>query len=272
MSSAGAAWYSKAVPRPDVHSDDAAPFRFDGDRRGVLLVHGFTGTPFEMRFLGEHLAGRGYSVVGPQLAGHCGTPAELGCTDWRDWYASVDRAFAELRGRVERVAVVGLSLGGLLALELARQRGAEVAAVSALASPLWLDPWVMRGIRGLAQSRLFGRFTVPKWGGSDIADPELRRRNPATRGMPLPALLSLLAVMETVRRHLGDVAQPAFVAHARKDHTAPFACMEALVRCLGSEEVEQLVLERSYHCITIDVERAALFERLEAFLGRHLGG
>lgn len=268
----GAAWYSNGVPRPDTRSDDAVPFRFDGDGRGVLLVHGFTGTPFEMRFLGEYLAGRGYSVLGPRLAGHCGTPADLGCTGWRDWYASVDRAFEELRGRVERVAVVGLSLGGLLALELGRQRGAEVAAVGALASPLWLDPWVMRGIRRLAQSRLLGWLTVPKWGGSDIADPALRRRNPATRGMPLPALLSLLEVMETVRRHLGDVAQPAFVAHARQDHTAPFACLEVMVRCLGSEEVERLVLERSYHCITIDVEREALFGRLETFLGRHLGG
>jgi carboxylesterase len=260
------------VPLVDTLAGDAAPFRFDGDRRGVLLVHGFTGTPFEMRFLGEHLAGRGYSVVGPQLAGHCGTPADLGCTGWRDWYASVERAFDELRGRVERVAVVGLSLGGLLSLELARQRGPEVVAVGALASPLWLDPWIMRGIRWLGRNRLLGTRTVPKWGGSDIADPELRGRNPATRGMPLPALLSLLEVMETVRQHLGDVAQPAFVAHGRKDHTAPFACMEVLVRCLGSAEVEQLVLERSYHCITIDVEREALFQRLTAFLGRHLGG
>lgn len=258
------------MSRPDPHREDAAPFRFDGDRRGVLLVHGFTGTPFEMRFLGEYLAGRGYSVLGPKLAGHCGTPAELGDTGWRDWYGAVDQAFAELRGRVDRVAVVGLSLGGLLSLELARQRGAEVAAVGALASPLWLDPWVMRGIRRLAQSRLLGGLTVPKWGGSDIADPELRRRNPATRGMPLPALFSLLEVMDTVRRHLGDVAQPAFVAHARQDHTAPFACMEVLVRCLGSKEIEQLVLERSYHCITIDMERELLFARLEAFLGRHL--
>lgn len=260
------------MPRPDNRTGDAAPFRFDRGRHGVLLIHGFTGTPFEMRFLGEHLAGRGYSVLGPQLAGHCGTPADLGGTGWRDWYASVERAWGELRARVERVAVVGLSLGGLLALELARQRGDEVAAVGALSSPLWIDPWAMRSIRRLGQSRLFGNLTVPKWGGSDIADPELRRRNPATRGMPLPALLSLLEVMETVRHHLGDVMQPAFVAHGRQDHTAPFACLEALARCLGSAEIEQLVLERSYHCITIDVEREALFERLEVFLGRYLGG
>ena len=82
--------------------------------------------------------------------------------------------------------------------------------------------------------------------------------------------MSLVECMDHVLRHLGEVERPAFCAHARLDHTAPFDCLATLVRDLGTDDVEQMVLERSYHCITIDVEREALFARIAAFLERHL--
>src|SRR5438477_5580237 len=89
-----------------------------GGPRGVLCLHGFTGTPFEVRPLAEALAARGFTVSAPALAGHCGTLDELACTGWPDWLASaeqaLDRLLAEVGGRP--VAVAGFSLGGLLAL------------------------------------------------------------------------------------------------------------------------------------------------------------
>src|SRR4051812_24350152 len=122
----------RRMRRPAV---DVAPFRFDGAgpagvrRRGVLLVHGFAGTPFEMRGLGEALAARGFTVSAPNLAGHGPDAANLKATSWTDWYAGVERAFDELSASCDAVAVCGLSLGGLLTLELARRRGREIAAV-----------------------------------------------------------------------------------------------------------------------------------------------
>src|SRR5262245_27456874 len=104
----------------------------DDARAGVLLVHGFTGTPFEMRLVGEALARRGLQVLAPLLAGHAGTTEDLRKTGWRDWLASVEQGFDALRARTERVAVCGLSLGGLLTLELARRRGSQVAAIAVL--------------------------------------------------------------------------------------------------------------------------------------------
>ena len=95
----------------DVRSEDAGPFDLNQTaRRAALLLHGFTGTPYEMRPLGEKLAERGIRAVGHRLAGHGGSPDELAKTSYRDWIAGADDALARLRTEAERVAVVGLSL------------------------------------------------------------------------------------------------------------------------------------------------------------------
>jgi carboxylesterase len=247
---------------------DVSPFRFDGDRRGLLLVHGFCGTPFEMRPLGEALAARGFSVVGPALAGHAAEAARLVHTDWSDWYRSVERAFDELHARTDSVGVCGQSLGGLLALELARRRGAEVAAVATLAGALFIKPWMRDGIRRAAASRLLRHATIPKLFGSDIADRAMRRANPS-RGMPIGALASLLDCMEHVRARLGEIDRPALVVHARMDHTIPFAAADELAARLAGP-VERLTLERSHHVISLDVERAPLAAHLGGFFERQL--
>jgi carboxylesterase len=249
---------------------DAGPFRFDGDRRGLLLVHGFTGTPYEMRLCGEAFAKKGYSVVGPRLAGHGAGAAALAATSWPDWYATVEKSFDELRARCDKVFVCGLSLGGLLTLELARRRKDQVSAIAVLAVPLWLPRIVRDGIRAVMRFSIGQRVVLPKFGGSDIADDEMRKRNPTGRGFPLRAVASLIDCSEHVQQGLSEVDRPAFVAHARRDRTAPFACMEALVRALRGP-VEEMVLERSRHVITLDLERVPLFHRIDQFFTRYGG-
>nr|MBA3820853.1 alpha/beta fold hydrolase [Deltaproteobacteria bacterium] len=102
---------------------------------GVVLVHGFTGTPYEVRYLGEQLARAGYAVRGPRLPGHGTRVEDLDVTTWSDWVAEVDRAVEALRRRCDRVAVIGQSLGGLLALHHA-SRHPELPCVGSLAAPL----------------------------------------------------------------------------------------------------------------------------------------
>src|SRR5262249_31191155 len=144
---------------------------------GVVCVHGFTGTPYEMRYLGDELARAGFAVHGLRLPGHGTSIADLDATTWSDWARAVELAFDTLATRCRRVAVVGQSLGGLLALHLAAHRR-DVAGVAALATPLWLDglggrvaAWVERG--GLRWIR-----AIPKLYGSDCRDPHVRRENP----------------------------------------------------------------------------------------------
>jgi carboxylesterase len=112
---------------------DAAPFSLGEGQRGVLLVHGFTGSPFEVRLLGEDLARRGFAVEGPLLAGHRATTREMRRAGWHDWLRTASEAFDRLRARVgqRRIAVAGLSMGALLTLELARSRRAACAPARA---------------------------------------------------------------------------------------------------------------------------------------------
>src|SRR5690606_14946115 len=103
-----------------------------------VLVHGFTGTPYEVSYLGARLAQAGFTVRAPRLPGHGTSVADLDQTRWEDWAEAVERAADALRVRCRRVAVVGQSLGGLLALHLASHRK-DVLAVASLAAPLWLE-------------------------------------------------------------------------------------------------------------------------------------
>jgi carboxylesterase len=245
--------------------DKARPFWLGPERseRGVLLVHGFTGSPFEMRLLGEALAARGFTVHGPALAGHVGDSRKLAETRWPDWYETVERGYLALSARATRVAVCGLSLGGLLTLELARRlrgQAKEPRALALLSTALWLPRAVQRFDRLVERVHL-GGIALPKIAGSDIADREMRRANRIAQGragMSLAALHSLIELGREMLPRLGEVTLPTLVAHARHDHTIPFACHQHLVGHLGAQaagRLTELVLERSFHVITLDLER-----------------
>jgi carboxylesterase len=234
---------------------------------GVLLLHGFTGSPFEVRLLGDHLAGLGYAVEGPRLAGHAARTADLAASRWPDWLASADRALDRLATRADALVVCGLSMGGLLTLELARRRAADLAAVCVLAPALFLTSSALRFVDVTRRMPpvLFGRAALPKLAGSDIRDREMRRLNGIAQGrawMPLPALASLVDLGAHVRAHLAEVRLPILLAHSRSDHTVPFACMEAVAAAVGTprRDVRRLILERSYHVLTLDVERETVFQ------------
>jgi carboxylesterase len=246
---------------------DSEPFAFTptaGNGRGVLLVHGFTGSPFEMRLLGEDLAHRGYTVEGVRLAGHGGTTGDLARSSWRDWYASADAALTRLRERVggARVAVAGLSMGGLLTLELARRRPEELVAIGVMSAPLWLPPHAEQFARRMTSVPLLRSFALPKLAGSDIRDPEMKRRNGIAQGraaMPVRALLSLVELGAYLRDKLGDVRTPTLLVHSERDHTVPFACMDAIAHRLGTCDYAKLTLHDSFHVVTLDVERERVF-------------
>jgi carboxylesterase len=107
----------------------AESFSHDGDSTGVLLCHGFTGSPQSLRPWAEYLADAGLSVSLPRLPGHGTTWQEMARTRWEDWYAEVNRAFEELRGRSDQIFVMGLSIGGCLALRLAEMRGSAISGL-----------------------------------------------------------------------------------------------------------------------------------------------
>jgi carboxylesterase len=237
----------------------------DDEPMGVVCVHGFTSTPYEMRFLGERLADAGFRVRGVLLPGHGTSMDELDRTPWRAWCDAVEAAFDDLLADHAQVALVGQSLGGLLALELASRRP-EVAAVCSLAAPLWL-PGLAGRLAGWAEAGKLGWLEqLPKLGGSDVRDPVAKHENPAYRAVPVRALVQFSQFMRKADAALPAVTQPVLVVHAKLDHTAPVACAARLAE--RTRAVRTKLLERSYHLISIDVERDIVAEEVRAFLRR----
>ena len=254
---------------------DSEAFSFGSGERGVLLVHGFTGSPFEMRLAGEDLARRGFAVDGVKLAGHADTTRALAATTWHDWYRSAEDAVTRLRARVggRRVAVVGLSMGGLLTLELARQHRDALACIGVLSAPLWLPPQAEKFARVTARLPIVRGLALPKLAGSDIRDREMKARNAHAvpkAGMPLPALASLVELGAYLRDKLGDVKTPTLIMHSERDHTVPYECMDAIANRLGTSEYRKVTLKESYHVITLDLERDKVFATVAEWVGAYL--
>ena len=249
---------------------DTREFFFPGSGVSALLIHGLTGTPYEMRFPGERLAAAGVRVCGVRLAGHAGTPEDLAATGYTDWYQSVVGGFEQLRGfgdRGDRIVVVGLSLGAVLAARLALDQREGVAGIAMLSSALFLD---RRAAAVLTVARLLGPLTRRIFlnsSGSDIHDQDARRIHPSSPRMALSAPINLLALERIVRPRISGLTQPALIVHSHKDHTCPYdRNVDFLMGHIGSAQKRLVELNESYHVITVDTEKERVAAELLEFV------
>ncbi len=255
---------------------DKSPLLLGEGGRGVLCLHGFSGTPFEVRPLAEALAGRGFTVSAPLLAGHGTSVSDLGRTHWPDWQASAEDALDRLIGLAAQgpVGVAGFSMGGLLALRLARARPEHVAALVVMSAPLRMRPLQVRAVRLLAKLpgvlRRGPLAVLPKLGGYDVADEAMQVENPGLTALPVAGVASLLDLGQLVRAELPLIKVPALVAHGERDRTVPIRDAHELASGLASDVVERLWLPRSGHLIAIDVERSILADAACRFLSTHV--
>lgn len=241
----------------------------------VLCLHGLTGTPYEVAPVARALEAAGYSVCAPLLAGHGESAAALALTRWQDWFDAAETAYEKLRQASGggRVAVVGFSMGGLLALRMARLRPHDVSAIVALSVPLRLRTWQIAAAKAWRRLPAFVRrgplAMIRKRGGSDVIDAEARRENPSLPEMPIASVVEIVDLAEIVRRDLAFIEQPVLVAHGEEDHTVAPQASDELAGCLTGTVVEQLRLPRSAHLIGIDVERVQLARAVVQFLSQH---
>ncbi|MGQ9598300.1 MAG: alpha/beta hydrolase [Anaerolineae bacterium] len=244
---------------------DLNPFRFEGGPVGCLLVHGFSGSPPEMRPMGEYLAGKGLTVLGVRLAGHGTSPEEMARTTWRDWVASAEVGLQELRERCSTVFAVGLSMGGLIVLHLAVHY--PLAGVIALAAPAYIADW---RFRFLPLAQYFVRWVVPNI-PSDLTDPCAEERIWAYDRLPVRCVASLGELLRLVRSELQRVRVPVLLMQGEKDLHIPADSARILYNELGTAEKEIVWWPNSGHCLTVDSEREAVWARAFEFIAAQSG-
>ncbi|MFP3990793.1 alpha/beta fold hydrolase [Streptomyces sp. E11-3] len=239
----------------------AEPFRHEGGEVGVLLCHGFTGSPQSLRPWAEYLADRGLTVSLPLLPGHGTRWQDMQLTGWQDWYAEVDRELRALTERCSQVFVFGLSMGGALALRLAAKHGAAVRGL-VLVNPGNKVPGA--AAHALPIARHFVRTT--KGIASDIA--KEGSEEVGYDRVPLHAAHSLRKFFQLVDAELPQVTQPIVLLHSPQDHVVPPADSARILSRVSSRDVTEILLEQSYHVATLDHDADRIFEESYAFLGR----
>ncbi|HEX5958304.1 MAG TPA: alpha/beta fold hydrolase [Hyphomicrobiaceae bacterium] len=256
--------------------------RWGGGRLGFLLIHGLGGTPMEMRYIAQGLARDGHTVHVPQLAGHCRGVDELKATGWLDWYESVEREHDVLRTRCDTVIVGGLSVGSVLALHLAASRPETVAGLALYAPSLWLDGW------GVPWHAALFRLVAHKWCADwfpfaerhpwGIKDPRLRTivaqaiasgdsSRAGIAALPGRLMLELRWLVQRVRQEISQIRQPALIIHPREDDRASLRNLHYLQSNLGGLK-ETVVLDDSYHIVTLDRQRQIVVDRTLEFAQR----
>ncbi len=261
---------SDEPPSREAAGVDTNEFFFPGEGVSVLLVHGFTGTPYEMRYLGERLSARGVRVRGVKLAGHAGAPEDLGLAGYDNWYESVVHGLEELRQFGEPNVVVGLSMGAVLAARVAADQREAVAGLVMLAPAFFLPTSTTMKINFV---RMLGSITANLYlynsEASDIYDAAARRVHPRCPLMPLTAPMKLLDLCAIVKPKLAHITQPALVMHAKHDHTCPIRKnLDYVMKHLGSPEKRAVELEESYHVITVDSEKESVANEVIEFVER----
>ncbi len=238
------------------------PFFFRAGEAGCLLIHGFPGAPNEMRGLGDALASAGYTALGVRLRGHGTQPADLTRVMKEDWQADVEDGLAWLKGCTTKQVAIGLSLGGMLALNLAA--GTELAGVVAMATP-WRLPALAHGLRPAIP--LLGKVWRQRTPDepSDWVDPGAAATNVHYPVQTLQAVGQVVDQLEQTQASLEQVTCPVLLLYSDGDLTAPPGHGESYQGHLGNAEVRLIRITGSGHNLPRDAARDQVYRQITEF-------
>ena len=246
------------------------PFFLPGDpnKPACLLIHGFTGTPKEMRWMGDYLNGQGYACLGIRLSGHATRPKDMIRSRWTDWTASVEDGYNLLRGVTDRIILVGLSMGGVLSLLMSTRLAPRVRGVVAMSTPFELPAnypaW---------QIRLFSYFRsyMPKVKGnldSVWFDKDAYKGHISYPLNPIRPAAELQVMLGKARLALPKINVPVLLIHSKDDPYVSPGNMPRIYERLTTSDREMLWITGSGHVVTRDAAREQVFEAASAFIRR----
>jgi len=239
----------------------AEPWSADGNHIGVLVVHGFTGSPASVRPWAMELGEQGWTMRVPRLPGHGTTWQEMNLTTWEDWYAEAERNLRELTERCSHVFVMGLSMGGTLTLRLAEEHGDEIRGI-ALVNPSVHTERLDRFALPILH-KLVGGFPGIS---NDIAKPG--QDELAYDKIPLRAAHSLSHLWKLVKADIGQITVPVLLFRSLQDHVVEPSNAAYILEHVSSTDVQEVLLPDSYHVATLDHDAGVIVRDSLAFVQR----
>jgi len=253
-----------------------------GGEHAVLLIHGLTGSPFEMKYLARELNRAGFTVKGPCLAGHGKTLGDLKRTRWQDWYRTVCESFQELKRSHAKVSVAGLCMGALLALKLSVDFEEEVSSVSLISTTLFYDGWGLPWYKFLLPLAYFAPFchmySFKERDPYGIKNEALRTRivegmrdgSIAHESVPGVSMRELYRFIDvTKKKIIARVTAPTLIIHSKDDDLASAKNALYVLKHIKSKDVRMLLLDDCYHMVPIDNQRSvAANEIIHFFKGQ----
>ena len=238
----------------------------------VLCLHGLTSSPYEFGPLLSALRARGYRVEAPHLVGHGTRPEALAHTRFPDWLAGARRGFEALAEEHARIFLVGLSMGALCAIALAHERGARVAGLVAMATPLTLnltDQWALQVAEHLPLAAI--KPWILKKSGPDVSDAAVAAAMPSYDRIPLASAASMVAGQRHAHDVLTRLSCPVLLMHGRHDHVAPVRNLDLAWDRLRTPHRARVTYPRSWHILPLDVEHEAVVADVLAFVADPVG-
>lgn len=234
------------------------PFTLDtgSGGAGVLALHGFTGSPFEVRALAELLHRNGFGVYAPALAGHATVVDDLEATSADDYLHAADRAYEEAAGRFARVYVVGLSMGGTLGLHLAGRKG--VAGLVTISTPVFLYPMVNATVPIIEQwlPGLRAPANFAAWQGNVIG----------YKSTSIGAVRVVVDLLDRIRPELSRVSAPVLVVHSSRDFTVPVSSARTIHDNIASSVKRLELVDAGSHLMTVEPNLSLIAEPVVTFL------
>jgi carboxylesterase len=226
---------------------------------GVLLVHGFTGSPPSMRPWAEFLHSKGYTVRVPLLPGHGTKPEDLNRVKWQEWPAKVTVELSELRKTCDTIILIGLSMGGGTVLNVAASNNEIICGV------ILVNPMIH--VRGVPVELAFFLSRLQKLRtsvGDDIKRPGITEWG--YDHLPTRGVYQLLKMLRITRRNLSKVTVPVQLFHSVDDHTLPVGNTEIILSKIGSQNKTRIELVNSYHVATLDYDQELIFQNSLTFI------
>ncbi|MGE5629754.1 MAG: alpha/beta hydrolase [Caulobacteraceae bacterium] len=235
-------------------SEFAKDFYYKGSNTGILLIHSFTGTPSEVRYLGEYLRDKGYTVRGILLKGHGTTPEDMRRCSYRDWINSTVEGYKSLKQECDEVFAVGLSMGGLLSLYLARNY--DIRGTAILSAPV-----KVRGRSALwaVTMKYFKRYVLKEPGKNELGIISYDKT-------PVKSIENLFKLISYIKANLRKIDKPILIMQSYNDKTVNPVSANIIYNSIGSRDKSIVYLHKSGHMITCDCEKEQVFKEVYNFI------